>query len=360
MVGVLADDQKFEAGVLDPAKEVFGVGQTSQVWLDCVVAERDGGLAIIWDAVDELFPAGLLDSMFQAFESLLVRLATGEGAWTAERLDLTPAAQLARRPPLADENAEGSGELLHGLFKRQARLHPGRIAVTQGSVELTYAELDRLSRGLAQELRDRGVRPNELIAVVMEKGWEQIVAVLGILQAGAAYLPVDASLPSIRQVQLVQQGNARLVVTQRHLDLPEEITNACECLTIDRARLIRVFAPELASIQRDSDLAYVIFTSGSTGVPKGVMIDHRGAVNTVLDINRRFCVSSNDAVLALSSLSFDLSVYDIFGLLAAGGKIVLPSAMGQREPSHWLDLVAQQGVTVWNTMRDEFRRTHGQ
>ena len=98
------------------------------------------------------------------------------------------------------------------------------------------------------------------------------------------------------------------------------------------------------------DLAYVIFTSGSTGEPKGVMIDHRGAVNTIADINKRFAVSSADRVLALSSLSFDLSVYDIFGVLAAGGSIVLPEARKEREPSHWVELVAREGVTLWNTV----------
>ncbi|MGO4833553.1 amino acid adenylation domain-containing protein, partial [Rhizobiaceae sp. 2RAB30] len=99
-----------------------------------------------------------------------------------------------------------------------------------------------------------------------------------------------------------------------------------------------------------ADLAYVIFTSGSTGTPKGVMIDHRGAANTVADLNNRFSVSSHDKVLALSSLSFDLSVYDIFGTLAAGGVIVMPDATRAKEASHWRDLVREHGVTIWNSV----------
>src|ERR1051325_923230 len=98
------------------------------------------------------------------------------------------------------------------------------------------------------------------------------------------------------------------------------------------------------------NLAYVIFTSGSTGLPTGVMIDHRAAVNTILDINDRFGVTPGDRVLALSALSFDLSVYDLFGTLAAGATIVMPDAAARRDPSHWLDLIRQVGVTLWNSV----------
>jgi amino acid adenylation domain-containing protein len=103
-------------------------------------------------------------------------------------------------------------------------------------------------------------------------------------------------------------------------------------------------------VQKVDDLAYVIFTSGSTGHPKGVMIDHRGAVNTIRDVNERFAIGPEDRVLALSNLSFDLSVYDIFGLLAAGGAVVIPDPSLERDPSHWAKLVASHDVTIWNTV----------
>src|SRR4029077_5309856 len=102
----------------------------------------------------------------------------------------------------------------------------------------------------------------------------------------------------------------------------------------------------LAPLQQVEDLAYVIYTSGSTGFPKGVMIDHRGAVNTILDINERYKISSQDRVLALSSLSFDLSVYDIFGLLSAGGVIVIPDTEALRDPAHWAQLLDQEQITI--------------
>ncbi len=94
----------------------------------------------------------------------------------------------------------------------------------------------------------------------------------------------------------------------------------------------------------------MIYTSGSTGLPKGVMIDHRGAVNTIVDINSRFHIRPDDRVLALSSLSFDLSVYDIFGILGAGGVVVIPDADATRDPAHWLHLLIQEKVSVWNSV----------
>jgi non-ribosomal peptide synthetase component F len=106
----------------------------------------------------------------------------------------------------------------------------------------------------------------------------------------------------------------------------------------------------LEIVQQPTDLAYVIYTSGSTGQPKGVAIDHRGAVNTIVDLNQRFAVTAHDRVLALSALSFDLSVYDIFGTLAAGGTIVMPEEALSHEPACWVELVVREGVTVWNSV----------
>src|SRR5207244_1652956 len=106
----------------------------------------------------------------------------------------------------------------------------------------------------------------------------------------------------------------------------------------------------LEPVQGPADLAYVIYTSGSTGKPKGVMIDHRAAVNTLLDVNRRFGVGADDRVLALSALAFDLSVYDLFGVLAAGGTVVVPEPAAARDPARWAALLAAERVTIWNSV----------
>jgi pyochelin synthetase len=329
---------------------VYGISQTPQVYLDHQVTEKAGTLIFNWDAVEELFPEGLLDDMFAAYCNFLEHLANEEQMWQATTRQLLPPAQIKQ---LAAFNATKApipqDALLHTLFFDRVPLHPQKAAVVTTHCTLTYQELGDRAQQLGNHLRQLGVRPNQLVAIVMEKGWEQVVATLGILAAGAAYVPIDPELPTERRWHLLQQAEVQLVLTQSWLDTtltwPESIQRIC--VDDEGNREIISSPPPQCS---PSDLAYVIYTSGSTGMPKGVMIDHQGAVNTILDINQRFGVSSSDRVLALSSLSFDLSVYDIFGTLAAGGTMVIPDAAATKNPEHWATLIAQQQVTLWNSV----------
>ena len=169
-----------------------------------------------------------------------------------------------------------------------------------------------------------------------------------MLYSGAAYVPIDAKLPAERLDYLLRHGDVTVALTQsqscHQIRFPE---NVRRILVDEQGELPEDFANPL---QTSTDLAYVIYTSGSTGQPKGVMIDHRGAVNTILDINHRFHVTASDRVLSLSSLSFDLSVYDVFGTLAAGGAIVIPAADSALDPAHWAELVSRHEVSIWNTV----------
>ena len=169
-------------------------------------------------------------------------------------------------------------------------------------------------------------------------------------------MPVRRTCRSTRNCQRrgsrasLELGEVEVAVTvgslAARLDWPETVQRLC----LDALPPPPADEAVLEPLQAPSDLAYVIFTSGSTGVPKGVMIDHRGAVNTILDLNDRFGVGPEDRVLALSSLTFDLSVYDIFGTLAAGGTVVLPEPGGLRDSSHWLTLLHREAITVWNSV----------
>ncbi|MGW6982530.1 non-ribosomal peptide synthetase [Streptomyces sp. NPDC054932] len=334
---------------------VYGLSQTPQVSLDHQAFERGGALVLNWDAVEELFPAGLVSDMCEAEVRLLHRLLEDEAWWQAAPCR-PPTAQLEQRNAINATSRPMADELLQAGFIRQASQRPGQPAVVTADRTLDYAELSRRSERVARRLRGLGARPGTLVAVVMEKGWEQIVSVLGILRSGAAYLPIDPDLPGERLRFLLEDGQVQLALTQpwlrERLGWPEGI----ELLSVDGEDDPGDDAGDdaggdpLEPVQRPDDLAYVIYTSGSTGSPKGVMIDHRSALNTIDDINRRFEVGPHDRVLALSSLSFDLSVYDIFGLLAAGGTIVMPEAAASVDPSRWIELMAREEVTVWNSV----------
>ncbi|MFB9840318.1 amino acid adenylation domain-containing protein, partial [Actinoallomurus acaciae] len=215
---------------------------------------------------------------------------------------------------------------------------------------LTYRQLTGRDAEVAGRLRAAELRPAEPVAIWMDKGWEQVVAVLGTLLAGGAYLPVDTAQPAARRDAILSDAGVRVVLTQSWLaeagDLPDTVT-ALAVDDLPEDAMPAVAPPRAVS---PDDLAYVIYTSGSTGSPKGVMISHRAALNTVEDIDRRHGIGAGDRVLGVAGLGFDLSVWDLFGTLSAGGVLVLPDADRRGDPSHWADLITDAGVTVWNSV----------
>jgi len=327
------------------------ISQTPQVWLDHQAVEQDGMLLFNWDGVEDLFPERMLSDMFKAYCDLLKRLASSASEWECSERAVLPAEQLTQREQANATVTDATESLLHQLFFAGCEMHAHRTAVISKRRTMTYSELRAHVSRIAWGLRRLGARPNTLVAVVMEKGWEQVAGVLGVLASGAAYVPIDPDLPEERRFQLFGDAESSLVLTQtwvdRRLSWPSGTTRLCvdddETWAGEETN-----TPEF--VQCPDDLAYVIYTSGSTGLPKGVMIDHRGAVNTVLDINQRYNIGSDDRVLALSALSFDLSVYDTFGLLAAGGAIVLPDSQGNKDAAGWARLMSENAVTVWNSV----------
>jgi amino acid adenylation domain-containing protein len=329
---------------------VYGISQASQAWMDIQVWEEKGTLTFNWDVVEELFPQGLIEDLFEAYCRFLKQLASSESAWVETTRQLLPPAQLAQRNAINATEASISDELLHTLFTAQVQARGNELAVISSERNLTYQELCDRSNQVGHRLRKLGVTPNQLVAVVMEKGWEQIVAVMGILAAGSAYVPIDPKLPKERFLYLLENSKADIVLTQSCLDKKLSWSDRIVRLCIDIEDFAQETKEPLQPVQTLDDLAYVIYTSGSTGLPKGVMITHRNVVNVVVHTNQRFNINSQDRILALTALNHDLSVYDIFGLLSAGGTIVMPDACSVKDPSHWAELMVRERVTLWNSV----------
>jgi pyochelin synthetase len=311
---------------------VFAVTQTPQVVLDHHVFEETGALILGWDAVEAAFPPGVLDAMVSAHADLLAALLT-EAGWDRDASACRPA------QPRAALAAAAPPRLLHAALEDAARAMPDRPAVIDGEVTLDHVTLHGAAGHLAARLHARlgGATRDRLVAIVLPKGWRQIVAVLAVLKAGAAYLPVDPALPAERRRHLIAQGEALPIEDAAEID---------EALAAARQGA----PPALPVVEEPSRLAYVIYTSGSTGQPKGVMIEHQAAVATVAEINRRWAIGTEDRAFGLSTLGFDLSVWDIFGPLAAGGALVLPPPDAARDPAAWSALLARHRVTVWNSV----------
>ncbi|MFF8961079.1 amino acid adenylation domain-containing protein [Streptomyces sp. NPDC014894] len=333
-------------------ERVHGLTQTPQVWLDHQTSEERGELLFNWDAVEALFPAGVLDDMFGVYCRALEELADDAGGWEAVgAVAALPAWQSEERREANDTAAGPAGaDSLCELVEARARLSPDAVAVISEEGELTYRETVERARRLARCLKGLGAVRDSVVAVVLPRGGEQVSAVIGVQQSGAGYLPIEPRWPRARREQLLRESGARIVVTSPSLRGSFEGIEGVRVIVCSDPEVTAASAEPLESAPSGDDLAYVIYTSGSTGRPKGVAIDHRAAVNTVVDMNERFGVGPGDRVLAVSSLSFDLSVYDVFGLLAAGGTVVMPSPAQAQDPAHWSELAERHGVTVWNSV----------
>ncbi|HEU4766779.1 MAG TPA: amino acid adenylation domain-containing protein, partial [Pyrinomonadaceae bacterium] len=307
-------------------KMVYGVTQTPQVTIDQQVFEEDGALVLSWDAVEDVFPAGVLDEMFAASSSLLMRLVTDDESWEATQ-------PIPVASPPAEKAESVPGVTLSALFSEQAARRPQQRAVIAQGRTLSYSDLENQANSVAARLKRRGVGPGSLVGVMMKKGWEQVAGVLGILKTGAAYVPIDPQLPAARSRELISDAELSVVLTE------------------DEVKWETGIAEKIETASSPDQLAYVMYTSGSTGKPKGVMIGHDSVVNRMIDVVSRFGITSDDKAIALTTLHHDLSVFDLFGMLAvAGGTIVLPDADRELDPAHWLDLIEREQVTVWNSV----------
>jgi yersiniabactin nonribosomal peptide synthetase len=333
---------------------VWGLSQTPQVWLDCQVMEQAGELHYNWDAVEELFPAGLLDAMFVAFEAVLAWLARPGGDWDTalpELLAPEPRAVRARvngvRAPLPDRG-------LHDRFFAQAGERGERPAILGAAGSIGHHALSERARRLAGALRRRGVAPGEPVMVTLPKGPDQIAAVLGVLAAGGAYVPVGIDQPPARRARIAAAAGVRLAVLAPDGGLrspADAASHAPPGVTLVSRDEWDASPPLADPLAGDPDrLAYIIFTSGSTGEPKGVMMTHRAALNTIDAVNDELRIGPEDRVLAVSALDFDLSVFDLFGLLDRGGALIVPEETQRLEPRHWLELMRRHRATVWNSV----------
>lgn len=323
-----------------------GITQTPQVFIDCQAMDSADGLQVNWDVRDGVFPPEMVDELFASFHTLLIAMAEQDDVWAqAAVVPLPPQQHLRRQAVNATEAPLPQGGL-HLPFFSQAERTPDALAVKDAQRQLSYRELQRQALAVSQALRAAGIRQGERVAITLEKGIWQAVAVLGAMAAGAVWLPLDITQPWQRRASILQDAEVSYVLSTSNLN--EVCDEAQRRIDVD---CLPASEGDLPVAQPDSDApAYIIYTSGSTGTPKGVVISHRAALNTLTDINQRFSVNQHDRVLALAQLGFDLAVYDLLGLLAVGGALIYPHPDRATDPSHWLALIDTDQVTIWNSV----------
>ncbi|GAB2916378.1 amino acid adenylation domain-containing protein [Paraburkholderia jirisanensis] len=243
------------------------------------------------------------------------------------------------------------------VFSARARQFPARFAATDGERSITYAQLERASSRLAAELVRKGVGRGALVGLYMERSIDMIACLLGILKAGGAYLPIDPTYPETRIRYILKDSGVKLVLGTGS-SVQAIGAHGIDTLAVDQLvapdNLTRAEEP-IAVRCTPQDLAYVIYTSGSTGNPKGVMIEHANVLRLFEETHAWFGFDENDVWSMFHSIGFDFSVWEIWGALLFGGKVVVVPYDVSRSPAQFHQLVAQTGVTVLNQTPSAFR-----
>ncbi|MBO6070474.1 MAG: amino acid adenylation domain-containing protein, partial [Succinivibrionaceae bacterium] len=328
----------------------YMISQTPQVILDHQVYEFNGELYDAWDMADAVFPEGLADDLFNSYRHLLESLAENpQTIYEQINLPLNPET-VKERTRCNSTGWEIPAQMygdgtIHGRILRHAAEHPEDPALFFADQQISYGRLRESALRVASLLLLNGLSAGDRVMISVPRGPLEIVSVLGVLAAGGVYVPVSATQPDARRNRIIHTGQIRFMLSTAPFvpdDSSVRVLNPMDASSLDCLETPAVSSPD--------DPAYIIFTSGSTGEPKGVEISHRGALNTILDITDRCSLGRSSTALAVSALDFDLSVFDIFGILGAGGRLVLISSDERRDASCWLSLVHRYGINTWNSV----------
>ncbi len=325
---------------------------TSQVDLELSARLVRGTLAGHLIFSTELFDATTVRRLLGHLESLL---AAGVAGPETPVWALPLAGPAERAQILAEWNdterswpGDGGEAGLHERIARQVEATPEAVAVTCEDEAFSYAGLASRARGLARHLAGLGVGPDERVGIAVERSLEMMVGLLGILEAGAAYVPIDPSYPRERQAFMVADSGVRVLLTQARLaaTLPLPEGRGVTVIALDRPQALAGHAAATLPQVGGDSLAYVIYTSGSTGRPKGAMICHRAIVNRLLWMQRAYGIGPGDRVLQKTPISFDVSVWELFWPLLTGATLVVARPGGHQDAAYLVRTIAERQVTT--------------
>jgi amino acid adenylation domain-containing protein len=312
------------------------------------VVESKDGLMLDCDYNTGLFDETTIARWLSHYETLLLGMVENADQ-TVSRLPLLSEAN--RRQLVVDWNQTAADYphnlCVHQLFEAQVRKTPAAIAALFDSEQLTYRDLDRRANQLANYLRSVGVKPGVMVGIFVERSLDMIVALLGVMKAGGAYVPMDPTYPSERISFVLNDASAPVLLTQENLFKTVNIGAARHVFLDTEWTTIAQHssdAPPPASTA--DDLAYVIYTSGSTGKPKGVEIPHCAVVNLLLSMAKKPGLKSNDTLVAVTTLSFDIAGLELFLPLAVGAKLVIASREAAADGNLLLSRIVSSEATV--------------
>jgi amino acid adenylation domain-containing protein len=322
--------------------------QWSRFDLSVILREReDGSLRAQLEYATDLYDESTIERLIGHYRTVLAAVSRGP----EQRLSELPILTADERAQMLVEwnatSSEYDGRCLHEQFADQAARAPDAIAVAAADERITYGELDRRSNQLARELATLGAKEGALVAICLDRSPDLLVAMLGVLRTGAAYVPVEPSYPPERQEQLVADAGAPILITEeRYVAAIYPRGTTVICMDRDRERLDEHPDGPLDIAVSPDALAYVIYTSGSTGQPKGVEIKHRSVANLIAEMRERPGICDDDVLANLTTPSFDLSVPDWYLPLTSGARLAIVPREATLDGVELADWLARTGATI--------------
>ncbi|EJZ57493.1 non-ribosomal peptide synthase [Pseudomonas fluorescens R124] len=329
--------------------------QTAQFDLTLNTTEQAHGIEAVLKYATDLFDAATIERLAQHWNALLRAIVAEPGQRIGQlpMLDDGQQQQLLAQwnPARVEQSVE---QCIHQVIEAQAERHPEAIAVTFDGQRLTYAELNRRANQWAHVLIDRGVGPDVRVGVAVERSLDMIVAILAVLKAGGAYVPLDPGYPDDRLSYMIADSGIQWLLTQGHLLAQLPVPAGLTCLDLNQP-VAGSRDSNPVCLTTPDNLAYVIYTSGSTGKPKGALLPHSNVIRLFSATEHWFDFGPQDSWTLFHSYAFDFSVWEIFGALLYGGKLVVVPHDVSRSPEDFYSLLCDENVTVLNQTPSAFK-----
>ncbi len=332
--------------------------ETAKFDLTLSIENQDTGLVGTWEYNTDLFDGSSIERMTGHFISLLSGIIAN------------PKLPITRLPLLTEKEQDvllGSWSKttksyhqersIHQLFEQQVARSPSAIAVTYEGEKLTYEQLNHKANQLAHYLRRLGVKADSLVGLCAARSLEMVIAIIAILKAGGAYVPLDPACPQERLKFIAEDAQIEALLIQENLlELIPNYQGKIICLDRDWASIAETNKANLEETVTANDLAYIIYTSGSTGKPKGVLVNHSNVIRLFAATEDWYHFNQQDVWTLFHSYAFDFSVWEIWGALLHGGRLVVVPYLITRSPEPFYRLLCQEKVTILNQTPSAFRQ----
>ncbi|URC11724.1 non-ribosomal peptide synthetase [Flavobacterium sp. B183] len=318
-------------------------------------SENNNGISLVLNYCTALFDKATIESMLLHYQELLASIV-GNIKQPISTLSMLTQAEEHQLLNVFNntEAAYPSDKTIVDLFEEQVKQTPNAVAVVYGDEKLTYKELDQRSNQLGHYLREQGVKPDALVGICLERSLEMLIGILGILKSGGAYVPIDPEYPTDRIAYMLKDAGIDLVVSSQTSCNVINKELSVLCLDKDWELISGYPTTALSTVLTASNLAYVIYTSGSTGTPKGVLITHKNVVRLFKNESPLYDFGSGDVWTLFHSFCFDFSVWEMYGALLHGGRLVVVPKSLTKDAVSFKELLIKEGVTVLNQTPGSF------